>query len=151
MKLLANEEDTVTVGQDLFIMEPGACTLFALSVSSQILIFLNLATPAPKEQSTNEEPADLPKESKTKDPEEPKDQQVEKALSKPPPPSESDKQGGGAKPSEKPKESKKDAPKVQEKPKAPIAGSRGETRVSLPNRASETKCQHAWIFPSRSR
>ncbi|KAJ3006605.1 hypothetical protein NUW54_g3875 [Trametes sanguinea] len=57
-ELLANEEDTVAVGQDLFRFEPGAADEVA-----------------PKEQKSSEEGKDL---QETRDPSEPKDQQVEK-------------------------------------------------------------------------
>ncbi|KAG1746211.1 hypothetical protein EDB19DRAFT_385119 [Suillus lakei] len=109
VELLAKEEDTVSVGQDLFIIEPGE----------------GGASAAPQEQKT--------------DPEEPKDQQVDKTTSEPPAPSAADKQSGGI-PPEGPKESKKEVkqnskPK-EEKSKAPppppkAPGSRGETRVKM--------------------
>ncbi|TFY80081.1 hypothetical protein EWM64_g3927 [Hericium alpestre] len=68
-ELLANEEDTVTVGQDLFRFEPGA------------------AGEAPKKPEPSAEPSkELPKEV-----EEPKELPLEKELPPPPPPSEAPK------------------------------------------------------------
>ncbi|KAI3605261.1 dihydrolipoamide succinyltransferase [Moniliophthora roreri] len=118
-ELLANEEDTVTVGQDLFVLEEGE----ASSESS-----------APKEESKGEK----------SDPAEPKDQQVDKQLPKDPSPSEGEKKvaseqkkldttSGPKKDSpEKPKSDKpKSEPKSESKPLAPVAGSRNETRVKM--------------------
>lgn len=83
-----------------------------------------LASAAPEEQKT--------------DPEEPKDQQLDKTIPEPRAPSAADKQSGGI-PPEAPKESKKEVKKQDSKPKedkskapppAPKApGNRGETRV----------------------
>lgn len=81
-----------------------------------------------------------PQEKKT-DPEEPKDQQLEKKAPEPPAPSITDKRSGGI-PSEGPKESKKevkqDSKPKEDKSKAPspaptpaVPGSRGETRVCI--------------------
>ncbi|KAI0064277.1 dihydrolipoyllysine-residue succinyltransferase 1 [Artomyces pyxidatus] len=114
--LLANEEDTVTVGQDLFRFEAGA------------------AGEAPK---PSEESKDLPKETETKDKSEPESQQVDKKLPPPPTP-----QGGpeptAAKPSEdkgskkEVKETSKPAKETKEtKPAPPAAGTRNETRVKM--------------------
>ncbi|KAG1767041.1 hypothetical protein EV702DRAFT_781043 [Suillus placidus] len=110
VELLAKEEDTVSVGQDLFIIEPGE----------------GGASAAPQEEKT--------------DPEEPKDQQLDKTTSEPRAPSAADKQSGGI-PPEGPKESKKEVKKQDLKPKedkskapppAPKApGTRGETRVKM--------------------
>ncbi|OJA11367.1 hypothetical protein AZE42_05151 [Rhizopogon vesiculosus] len=109
VELLAKEEDTVTVGQDLFRIEPGE----------------GGASSAPQEKKT--------------DPEEPKDQQVEKKTPEPPAPSSADKQSGGIPPTG-PKESKKEVkrdPKPKESKAPPPApapktpGSRGETRVKM--------------------
>ncbi|KIJ61512.1 hypothetical protein HYDPIDRAFT_176919 [Hydnomerulius pinastri MD-312] len=120
VELLAKEEDTVTVGQDLFRIEAGD------------------AAATPKEQKTSEEPKELSESSKKTDSEEPKDQQVDKATPTPPAPSEADKRSGGI-PSEGPKESKKELKKESKPaskddkpaaaPKAP--GSRNETRVKM--------------------
>jgi len=109
VELLAKEEDTVAVGQDLFILEPGEA---------------EASPPQKEEQSTNE--------SKSKDPEE----QVDKAPPTPPAPSESSKKSGGI-PPEVPRETKKDVGKVEkdsskgaaEKPS--VAGTRNETRVKM--------------------
>ncbi|EGO29844.1 hypothetical protein SERLADRAFT_458150 [Serpula lacrymans var. lacrymans S7.9] len=132
VELLAKEDDTVVVGQDLFRIEVGEGG--------------QTSSPSPKEQETSEEPKELAEESKVKDPEEPKDQQVDKKPSEHPPPSGKDKLSGGI-PPEGPKEVKKDVAKgkdippskgtAAEKPKpssaaAPKApGSRNETRVKM--------------------
>ena len=113
---LANEEDTVTVGQDLFRFEPGEVS-------------------APKPTDTSE-----PKPSKeVKDEAEPKDQQVHKAPPPPPPPSKEDirskdtagVQGGQSKNAIK--ESPKAAPSKPEPQPTPlrVPGSRNETRVKM--------------------
>ncbi|KAI0676293.1 dihydrolipoamide succinyltransferase [Trametes maxima] len=111
-ELLAGEEDTVSVGQDLFRFEPGA-----------------VDEAAPKE-AKSEEPKDV------KDASEPKDQQVEKAA--PPPPSPTPEQvrkpdpagvqGGTAK--KELKETSKTA-KEQPAPAPRVPGSRNETRVKM--------------------
>lgn len=110
VELLAKEDDTVTVGQDLFRIEPGE----------------GGASSAPQEQ-------------KKVDPEEPKDQQSDKTTTEPPAPSAADGQNSAVPPEgpkgpkkevkqdSKPKEVKSKAPPVA--PKAP--GSRGETRVKM--------------------
>ncbi|KAH7928592.1 dihydrolipoamide succinyltransferase [Leucogyrophana mollusca] len=121
VELLAKEDDTVVVGQDLFRIEAGEGG--ATSSTS------------PQKQETAEEPKELSGENKTKDPEEPKDQQVEKKTPEPPSPSSADKKSGGI-PPEGPKETKKDLKKEDKSqskpspaPKAP--GSRNETRVKM--------------------
>ncbi|KAG2747389.1 dihydrolipoamide succinyltransferase [Suillus brevipes Sb2] len=110
VELLAKEEDTVSVGQDLFIIEPGE----------------GGASAAPEEPKT--------------DPEEPKDQQLDKTTPEPRAPSTAEKQSGSI-PPEGPKESKKEVKKQESKPKedkskapppAPkVPGNRGETRVKM--------------------
>lgn len=110
VELLAKEEDTVSVGQDLFIIEPGE----------------GGASAAPEEPKT--------------DPEEPKDQQLDKTTPEPRAPSAAEKQSGSI-PPEGPKESKKEVKKQESKPKedkskapppAPkVPGNRGETRVKM--------------------
>ncbi|KAK7047427.1 2-oxoglutarate dehydrogenase complex E2 component [Paramarasmius palmivorus] len=110
-ELLASEEDTVTVGQDLFVIEEGE----GASESS-----------APKEESKP-------------DPAEPKDQQVDKQLPKDPAPSEGDKKvSPEQKKLDTTSGSKKDSPeKPKSEPKSeaskppPVAGSRNETRVKM--------------------
>lgn len=107
VELLAKEEDTVSVGQDLFIIEPGE----------------GGASAVPEEQKT--------------DPEEPRDQQLDKQTPEPRAPLAADKQS----PPEGPKESKKEVKKQDSKPnedksKAPppaskTPGNRGETRVKM--------------------
>ncbi|EIM89011.1 dihydrolipoamide succinyltransferase [Stereum hirsutum FP-91666 SS1] len=121
---LANEEDTVTVGQDLFKFEPGA------------------AGDAPTDPTPSPPSSEQPKQEKA-DEAEPKDQQVDKDTPPPPAP-----QGGaqGGRPSDAGeskkdvKETSKPAPEKKEsKPKAkeekpstpPVAGSRNETRVKM--------------------
>ncbi|KAG5646396.1 2-oxoglutarate dehydrogenase complex E2 component, partial [Asterophora parasitica] len=111
VKLLAEEEDTVTVGQDLFIIEAGEA-----------------AAPAKEE----------PKE-ETKGATEPADQQVKKELPKSPAPSESDKKSGIKEESKDKKEFKEKegaAATKEKKGSAPVAarpapGSRNETRVKM--------------------
>lgn len=110
VELLAKEEDTVSVGQDLFIIEPGE----------------GGASAAPEEPKT--------------DPEEPKDQQLDKTTPEPRAPSAAEKQSGSI-PPEGPKESKKEVKKQESTPKedkskapppAPkVPGNRGETRVKM--------------------
>ncbi|KII87712.1 hypothetical protein PLICRDRAFT_699252 [Plicaturopsis crispa FD-325 SS-3] len=113
-EFLANEEDTVTVGQDLFRIEPGEG-----GASSET---------KPKDQSTTEESKELPSESKSQDAAEPKDQQVEKKAPAPPPPSSADKQAEV--PKAPVKDKSKPPPKAEEA--APrVARSRGETRVKM--------------------
>ncbi|PFH49910.1 hypothetical protein AMATHDRAFT_62196 [Amanita thiersii Skay4041] len=118
VQLLANEEDTVTVGQDLFVIEPGEAGESA-------------APPPPKEE------ASVGKE-KPKDATEPSDQQVQKTLPETPAPSESDKRSGGVsagqpKKAEKvSKEPKQEKPmKEPQEPPASVAGARNETRVKM--------------------
>ncbi|KAI6124585.1 hypothetical protein EDD16DRAFT_1562637 [Pisolithus croceorrhizus] len=116
VELLANEEDTVVVGQDLLKIEAGAAP--------------------PK---TDESPEELPPSSKKGDSEEPADQQVDKSSPPPPQPSGADKRGGGI-PSDGPKEEKKElkedaktSAKKEEAPAAPSKppGGRNETRVKM--------------------
>ncbi|EIN08481.1 dihydrolipoamide succinyltransferase [Punctularia strigosozonata HHB-11173 SS5] len=123
VELLANEEDTVTVGQDLFRIEPGEA---------------GESKPAPKEEDAGEDK----KSKKTEDKEEPKDQQVDKSAPAPPKPEEdkgkidsppllekgaSNKKEDNPAPAPKKKEEKKSEPA----PPKPVAGSRGETRVKM--------------------
>ncbi|PCH35069.1 dihydrolipoamide succinyltransferase [Wolfiporia cocos MD-104 SS10] len=118
-EVLANEEDTVTVGQDLFRFEPGE-----VSQSKEA------SEPEPK-------PA-----KETKDKAEPKDQQVEKGTPPPPKPAQEDvrakDQAGvqGVQAKKEVKETSKPAPAPpkgkEEKPAAPrVAGARTETRVKM--------------------
>jgi len=103
VELLANEEDTVTVGQDLFRIEPGEA-----------------GAAAPKE-SESAAPA--------KDEAEPKDQQVDKKLPETPAPAQADKKQEVKEVVTKPKPATKES-KPQEAPR-PAAGSRNETRVKM--------------------
>lgn len=119
VELLANEEDTVTVGQDLFKFEPG-----------------DTEGAAP---SHDEGAGGAAK--KTREPEEPQDKEAEKATPSPPKPSPED---ARAKDPTGPQEgtSKKEVkeqPKAEKKEKAPakqeaaprVAGARTETRVKM--------------------
>ncbi|KAG1836330.1 hypothetical protein DFJ58DRAFT_847027 [Suillus subalutaceus] len=107
VELLAKEEDTVSVGQDLFIIEPGE----------------GGASAAPEESKA--------------DPEEPRDQQLDKTTPEPRAPSAADKQSAPEGPKESKKEVKKqDSKPKEDKSKAPISppkapGNRGETRVKM--------------------
>ncbi|KIK98583.1 hypothetical protein PAXRUDRAFT_133885 [Paxillus rubicundulus Ve08.2h10] len=113
VELLANEEDTVSVGQDLFRIEAG-----------------DGAATTPKEQTATEESKELPDSSKKADAEEPKDQQVDKSAPPPPAPSEADKKTAPQVPKESKKELKSESkPATAAPPKAP--GSRNETRVKM--------------------
>jgi len=126
VKLLANEEDTVTVGQDLFVIEAG-------EVGET-----GSAPPPTKEEQT-------PGENQNKDSSEPGDQQVKKSLPEPPAPSEGDKKTSATS-SGSSKAEKKEAPKAKEEKESkkdkkekdkskeaprPVAGSREETRVKM--------------------
>ena len=115
---LASEEDTVTVGQDLFRFEPGEGG--GASAPSE----------GPKEETPKQDVVDKS---------EPKDQQVDKTAPTPPPPSKEDirsKDTAGVQGGEAKKEVK-EAPKAskQEKQSAPpaprVPGSRNETRVKM--------------------
>ncbi|KLO06408.1 dihydrolipoyllysine-residue succinyltransferase 1 [Schizopora paradoxa] len=113
-ELLANEDDTVTVGQDLFKYEPGASG----------------------ESSSAEPPKETPKEKS--DTAEPADQQTNKKLPEPPAPKESETKEPSPEPKPAPPK-KSEAPKPKkesdvvgasaESPKVP--GSRNETRVKM--------------------
>ncbi|THH29758.1 hypothetical protein EUX98_g4444 [Antrodiella citrinella] len=115
---LASEEDTVTVGQDLFRFEPGE----------------GGGAAAPSEGTKEETP-----KQRATDKSEPADQQVDKSTPAPPPPSKEDiraKDTAGVQGSDAKKEVKKDskpAKKEESKPaSAPrVAGSRNETRVKM--------------------
>ncbi|KAF9233434.1 hypothetical protein BU15DRAFT_53902 [Melanogaster broomeanus] len=109
VELLAKEEDTVSVGQDLFRIEAGDGGTSAVT---------------PKEPATTAEPKELADSSKKA--EEPKVQQVDKATPSPPTPSAAEKKSAPEPPKESKKESKPAAPAP---PK--VAGSRGETRVKM--------------------
>ncbi|KAH9836188.1 dihydrolipoamide succinyltransferase [Rhodofomes roseus] len=119
---LASEEDTVSVGQDLFRIEPGE----------------GGAAPQGKKP---EEPEPAPPKEK-EDKEEPKDQQVDKSVPKPPAPAPSDVrakdtagvQGGHAKKDVKETSKPAAAPKGKAEKPAPaprVAGARTETRVKM--------------------
>lgn len=116
VELLFQEEDTVTVGADMFRIEPGeggACMCIH-AWHGWMLICWIAPPPQPKEEPKEKQPA---AESK---PEPPKEE------SKPAPPKEEKKEVKKEEKKEK-KEDKKDK-KEYESPK-PVAGSRNETRV----------------------
>ena len=101
---LANEEDTVTVGQDLFRIEPGE------------------GGAAPAAAPPKQEP---PKPAES-DKSEPKEQQVEKSAPPPPPPSKE------AQPKKEVKEQPKEKKDGGAAPVAArVPGSRNETRVKM--------------------
>ncbi|KAH9932894.1 dihydrolipoamide succinyltransferase [Fomitopsis serialis] len=121
---LANEEDTVAVGQDLFKIEPGE------------------GGAAPQGKKPEEPEAAPPKEKEDKA--EPKDQQVEKSLPEPPEPAPSDvraKDTAGVQEGHEKKdvkETSKPAPPAKGKgekekpaPAPRVAGARTETRVKM--------------------
>ncbi|CAE6504891.1 unnamed protein product [Rhizoctonia solani] len=107
VELLFNEEDTVTVGQDLFKIEPGEG---GASSSSQ----------SPKEEKKSE-PVEESKPAESK-PAPPKEE--------PAPPTKEEKKEAKESKKEEKKEKKEDKKKDYEAPK-PVAGSRGETRVKM--------------------
>lgn len=125
VELLAKEEDTVNVGQDLFTLEPGegGGTLWYMVGIEKLLICCS-ATP-------------LPAKSKESTPPPPTKDEPAKESTAPPPPKE-EPASGQNKPAERPKvEEKPVAPKPEAKkesaPKPPSAapGSRNETRVKM--------------------
>ncbi|CAE6407895.1 unnamed protein product [Rhizoctonia solani] len=115
VELLFNEEDTVTVGADMFRIEPGEG---GASSSSQ-----------PAKEEKKSEPAEESKPAEESQPAPPKEETA-------PPKEEKKEEKKAAKESKKEdKESKKeekkeDKKKEYETPK-PVAGSRGETRVKM--------------------
>ncbi|KAF8609317.1 dihydrolipoamide succinyltransferase [Ceratobasidium sp. AG-I] len=112
VELLFSEEDTVTVGQDMFRIEPGEG---GAASSSE----------APKEEK-KEESKPAPEESKSEPPK-------EESKPAPPPPKEEKgpkKEEKEYKKEEKKSEKKDDKKEYKETPK-PAAGSRGETRVKM--------------------
>ncbi|PVG01427.1 dihydrolipoamide succinyltransferase [Serendipita vermifera] len=130
VELLAKEEDTVTVGQDLFKIEAGE--------GGQATA--NTAT-TPKEDSSKQENAPPPKkeESTPPPPDAKKDKQVEEPTTPPPPSTKGEDQPRSV---TKPKDGEPAAAKSkdasaskakEDKPSAPAAapGSRNETRVKM--------------------
>ncbi|PPQ74696.1 hypothetical protein CVT24_003788 [Panaeolus cyanescens] len=111
VKLLANEEDTVTVGQDLFVIEEGE---------------FESSAPASEAPAKEESPAPA---AKTEAAETPK--QTSQPASPPPPqeqPKESKKED---KPKKEEKKEKKKEEKSQPPAPRPVPGSRNETRVKM--------------------
>ena len=130
VKFLANEEDNVAVGQDLFILEPGDFGGEGTYSSPSAFNQLNIHLLAPSESSS--QPPQEEHKSSEKDIAEPADQQTNKSLPEPPKPSANDKK---AKPASPPKPREEMTPKKEEKkdvnPSASaLPGSRNETRVS---------------------
>jgi len=122
VELLAAEEDTVTVGQDLFRIEPGEG-----------------GASAAKSEGKSEQKDTSAEEKQDKS--EPADQQVDKKAPTPPEPSKEDKKAtpppkldeGSKEPSKKAVKEDKGSDKSS-KPSstpAPAPGSRGETRVKM--------------------
>lgn len=107
VELLAAEEDTVTVGQDLFRIEPGE------------------AEPDIKEPESKPPPQPEEKESSS--------QETTPPADKTPEPTQGAKKAEAEQSKPAPKEEKKPAPKREEKTPAPApaAGSRNETRVKM--------------------
>ncbi|KEP50484.1 2-oxoglutarate dehydrogenase E2 component (dihydrolipoamide succinyltransferase) [Rhizoctonia solani 123E] len=111
VELLFNEEDTVTVGADLFRIEPGEG---GASSSSQ-----------PAKEEKKPEPAEESQPAKESQPAPPKEE--------PAPPKQEKKEAKESKKEDKEskkEEKKEDKKKEYETPK-PVAGSRGETRVKM--------------------
>ncbi|KAG1855693.1 hypothetical protein DFJ58DRAFT_880191 [Suillus subalutaceus] len=111
VELLAKEEDTVSVGQDLFIIEPGEGGGNLRDTSH---FHMALASAAPEESKT--------------DPEEPRDQQLDKTTPKPRTPSAADKQSP-PEGTQRVQEGEDKSKALISAPKAP--GNRGETRIDM--------------------
>ncbi|KAF8875470.1 hypothetical protein CPB85DRAFT_548366 [Mucidula mucida] len=110
VELLASEEDTVTVGQDLFVLEPGEA---GASSSSP---------PPPKEEES--------KPQATSESAPPKEAEKPSTSEKQPAPAPQEKKPEPKKESKK--EYKKDSKKESAAPPpAPVAGARTETRVKM--------------------
>ncbi|KDQ09133.1 hypothetical protein BOTBODRAFT_37373 [Botryobasidium botryosum FD-172 SS1] len=119
VELLAQEEDTVTVGADLFKLEPGDAPKGAPEGGAES------GGAQPKEEKEQEKKADEKKESKQEETKpEPK-----KEESKPEPKKEDSKPAPA--PAPKAKESKSEAKESSAKPAASAPGSREETRVKM--------------------
>lgn len=114
-EFLVNEEDTVTVGQDLVKLEAGGAPSGGKEEGGKT----EPKEPAPKEQETSSQP----KGEQEKEAPKPK----EKEESKPAPPKEESKP---AAPPSKPAP-KKEAPKEAEEKKIAVEGSREERRVKM--------------------
>lgn len=115
-EFLANEEDTVTVGQDLVKLEAGAAPEGGKQTAKE-----EPKSPATDSQETTSQPEGQKEEPKTPEP--------PKQESKPEPPKQEQ---------QKPKEEPKPAPKPEKKPepkkeesKPATPGSRGENRVKM--------------------
>ncbi|KZS87283.1 dihydrolipoamide succinyltransferase [Sistotremastrum niveocremeum HHB9708] len=133
VELLAKEDDTVTVGQDLFVIEFGEGGESSSSGGEE------------KKEESKEEPKEQKLEKDTSDKSEPSGQQVDKKLPDAPKPESKDgveKQDTSppsSKPSSGESKGKKEAapPKKEEKkddappPPASAPGSRNETRVKM--------------------
>ncbi|KAJ3505996.1 hypothetical protein NLJ89_g7116 [Agrocybe chaxingu] len=125
VKLLANEEDTVTVGQDLFVLEPGD--------------FSESSSPAPPPPKEEQSPSETEEKPKPKDATEPSDQQTDKSLPESPTPSSAEKKADKPKEEKYPKKEKEDKKDKKDKKDKdsfspaprPVAGTRNETRVKM--------------------
>lgn len=113
-ELLANEEDTVAVGQDLFKLEAGDAPEGGAAPKKE---------EAPKEEKKEEPKKEEPKKEEPKK-EEPKKEEAEVA-----PKSEYRKPDSGAKAPKAPEPAKKES--GSSAPQPPQQGARTETRVSL--------------------
>ncbi|KAF8591355.1 dihydrolipoamide succinyltransferase [Ramaria rubella] len=115
IELLVNEEDTVSIGQDLLRIEVGA---------------EGEASKSDPQSKPTEEPKAEKQPQETEDVTEPKEQQVDKTLKAPPPPPEQQpKKEEKPKKDEKPVKSEKDTKAPPPPPPSP--GSRSETRVKM--------------------
>jgi 2-oxoglutarate dehydrogenase E2 component (dihydrolipoamide succinyltransferase) len=118
-ELLANEEDTVTVGQDLVKLEPGGSPGGAEKESASS----EPKEPASSDQSTSSEPKPSKKDSSTPAP--PAEEKKQEPSAQEQPKKES--------PSPKQTESKPEPKKTEPKPSssAPTLGNREERRVGV--------------------
>jgi 2-oxoglutarate dehydrogenase E2 component (dihydrolipoamide succinyltransferase) len=122
-EFLVNEEDTVTVGQDLVKLEAGG----EPSGGQKQEASSETKEAAPKDQETSSQPSGEQEQSAPKEESAPKQEEKQaeqpKQESKPEPPKQEQKP-------QPPKKESKPAPKEESKPVQP--GSREERRVRLP-------------------
>ncbi|KAL1596110.1 2-oxoglutarate dehydrogenase complex E2 component [Nothophoma quercina] len=118
-EFLVNEEDTVTVGQDVVKLELGGEAPAGGKQEAKD----DVKEPAPKEQETASQPSGEQEQSKQQEQKQP---EPKKEESKPEPPKQESKPQPPKQP--EPKKDSKPAPK-EEQPKQ--AGSRGENRVKM--------------------
>ncbi|KAK4056921.1 hypothetical protein OIO90_002171 [Microbotryomycetes sp. JL221] len=121
-ELLAAEEDTVTVGQDLFKIEAGAAPEGGAKKEE-----------APKEEQKEEKQEEKKEESAPKQQEQKEDKPAPKKEDKPAEPKKTEEPRQPKPAPQKKQESKKDSGKQQtnESKSAPALGSRTETRVKM--------------------